>query len=46
MNLPDKEDNCPLWNALDSGQQDIAQILVYKKTHTCTCRFVFLFDDV
>ncbi|CAC5367178.1 ANKFY1 [Mytilus coruscus] len=28
MNLPDKEDNCPLWNALDSGQHDIAQILV------------------
>ncbi|XP_029654379.2 rabankyrin-5, partial [Octopus sinensis] len=28
MNIVDKDNNCPLWLALDSGQEDIAHILV------------------
>lgn len=28
MNITDNNNNCPLWQALDSGQEDIAQTLV------------------
>ena len=28
MNVVDSQGNCPLWQALDSGQEDIAHILV------------------
>lgn len=28
MNIMDGDGNCPLWQALDTGQEDIAQILV------------------
>ena len=28
MNTMDHTDNCPLWQALDSGQEDIAHTLV------------------
>ncbi|XP_025091346.1 rabankyrin-5-like isoform X2 [Pomacea canaliculata] len=31
MNIMDGDGNCPLWQALDTGQEDIAQILVYHK---------------
>ena len=28
MNVVDSQGNCPLWQALDSGQEDIAHIVV------------------
>ena len=28
MNVVDSQGNCPLWQALDSGQEDVAHILV------------------
>lgn len=28
MSFIDKDGSCPIWQALDSGQEDIAQILV------------------
>ncbi|KAK7469532.1 hypothetical protein BaRGS_00036438, partial [Batillaria attramentaria] len=31
MNVSDSEGNCPLWQALETGQEDIAQILVHHK---------------
>ena len=32
MNLMDNEGNCPLWQALEQNQEDIASILVCVKT--------------
>lgn len=28
LNIKNQEGDCPLWQALDSGQEDVAQVLV------------------
>jgi len=34
MNIPGPDGNCPLWQALDSGQEDIAHTLVSSHLNT------------
>lgn len=41
MNITDNNNNSPLWQALDSGQEDIAHTLVKKKKQKLTSKSSF-----